>query len=199
MMPRWTRPSRSPHQIGARLNRSEYMRQMYPRRSSGTATQTAPTTPPTRPGGAWSPRSPGPTARWTCPCCPPVTTGSGCAHPRGATSATGSSSPSRPRCRGSSPRTSWVTGTTRERSCAIPGTSQRERRHQGGECQPRLIRRWAAGGHQHLERPLRLAPLRVGASGINSRVFRNLTVTSAYSGPFNLRDIAGGGTMARVM
>jgi len=41
--------------------------------------------------------------------------------------------------------------------------------------------------------------LRVGAGGFNSRVFRNLTVTSAYNGPFNLRNIAGGGTMARVM
>lgn len=40
--------------------------------------------------------------------------------------------------------------------------------------------------------------LRIGAGGINSRVFRNLTVTSSYSGPFDLRDIAGGGTMARV-
>jgi hypothetical protein len=41
--------------------------------------------------------------------------------------------------------------------------------------------------------------LRVGSGGINSHVFRNLTVTSAYSGPFDLRDKAGGGTMARVM
>ena len=40
--------------------------------------------------------------------------------------------------------------------------------------------------------------LRLGPGGINSRAFRNLTVTSAYSGPFNLRNIAGGGTMARV-
>lgn len=41
--------------------------------------------------------------------------------------------------------------------------------------------------------------LRVGAGGIDSRVYRNLTVTSAYDGPFDLRDIAGGGTMARVV
>jgi len=41
--------------------------------------------------------------------------------------------------------------------------------------------------------------LRVGAGGLDSRVYRNLTVTSAYDGPFDLRDIAGGGTMARVM
>jgi len=40
--------------------------------------------------------------------------------------------------------------------------------------------------------------LRLGAGGINTRVFRNLTVTSAYSGLFNLRNVAGGGTMARV-
>ena len=42
------------------------------------------------------------------------------------------------------------------------------------------------------------AALRLGPGGINSRAFRNLTVTSAYSGPFNLRNIAGGGTMARL-
>jgi len=41
--------------------------------------------------------------------------------------------------------------------------------------------------------------LRVGAAGIDSRIYRNLTVTSAYGGPFDLRDIAGGGTMARVV
>ncbi len=41
--------------------------------------------------------------------------------------------------------------------------------------------------------------LRVGSGGIDGRVYRNLTVTSAYDGPFDLRDIAGGGTMARVM
>jgi hypothetical protein len=41
--------------------------------------------------------------------------------------------------------------------------------------------------------------LRVGAGGIDGRVYRNLTVTSAYDGPFDLRDIAGGGTMARVV
>ena len=41
--------------------------------------------------------------------------------------------------------------------------------------------------------------LRVGAAGIDTRVYRNLTVTSAYDGPFDLRDIAGGGTMARVV
>jgi hypothetical protein len=40
--------------------------------------------------------------------------------------------------------------------------------------------------------------LRIGSGGINSSIFRNLTVTSAYSGPFNLRSSAGGGTMARV-
>jgi|GEM_PF-2461142 len=41
------------------------------------------------------------------------------------------------------------------------------------------------------------AYLRIGSGGIDSRTFRNLTVTSAYDGPFDLRDIAGGGTMAR--
>jgi hypothetical protein len=41
------------------------------------------------------------------------------------------------------------------------------------------------------------ASLRIGSGGINTKVFRNLTVTSAYSGPFNLRSSAGGGTMAR--
>ena len=41
--------------------------------------------------------------------------------------------------------------------------------------------------------------LRVAAGGIDGRVYRNLTVTSAYDGPFDLRDIAGGGTMARVV
>jgi len=40
--------------------------------------------------------------------------------------------------------------------------------------------------------------LRIGSGGINSRIFRNLTVSSAYAGRFDLRDIAGGGTMARV-
>jgi hypothetical protein len=39
--------------------------------------------------------------------------------------------------------------------------------------------------------------LRIGAGGIDTRLYRNLTVTSAYDGPFDLRDIAGGGTMAR--
>jgi hypothetical protein len=39
--------------------------------------------------------------------------------------------------------------------------------------------------------------LRLGSGGIDSRFFRNLTVTSAYDGPFDLRDMAGGGTMAR--
>ena len=42
------------------------------------------------------------------------------------------------------------------------------------------------------------ASLRLGAGGVDARTFRNLTVTSAYDGPFDLRDIAGGGTMARV-
>jgi hypothetical protein len=42
------------------------------------------------------------------------------------------------------------------------------------------------------------ASLRIGSGGINTKAFRNLTVTSAYSGPFDLRNIAGGGTMARV-
>ncbi len=41
--------------------------------------------------------------------------------------------------------------------------------------------------------------LRVGPGGIDGRVYRNLTVTSGYDGPFDLRDIAGGGTMARVV
>ncbi|HEY5116947.1 MAG TPA: hypothetical protein VIJ00_15605 [Nakamurella sp.] len=41
--------------------------------------------------------------------------------------------------------------------------------------------------------------VRLAAGGFDSRVYRNLTVTSAYDGPFDLQDIAGGGTMARVM
>jgi hypothetical protein len=40
--------------------------------------------------------------------------------------------------------------------------------------------------------------LRIGTGGIDSRTYRNLTVTSAYDGLFDLRDAAGGGTMARV-
>ena len=43
------------------------------------------------------------------------------------------------------------------------------------------------------------ASLAVGAGGINTTIYRNLTVTSAYDGFFNLQDIAGGGTMARVV
>lgn len=39
--------------------------------------------------------------------------------------------------------------------------------------------------------------LRVGAGGIDTRIYRNLTVTSDYDGSFNLEDRAGGGTMAR--
>ncbi|MEP6559958.1 MAG: hypothetical protein ABJD68_02665, partial [Nakamurella sp.] len=35
--------------------------------------------------------------------------------------------------------------------------------------------------------------------GIDPQIYHNLTVTSAYDGRFDLRDIAGGGTMARVM
>jgi hypothetical protein len=42
------------------------------------------------------------------------------------------------------------------------------------------------------------ALLRIGTGGIDTRIYRNLTVTSAYSGRFDLRDIAGGGTIARV-
>lgn len=41
--------------------------------------------------------------------------------------------------------------------------------------------------------------LALGAGGINTSIYHNLTVTSAYDGPFNLQDIAGGGTMARVV
>lgn len=43
------------------------------------------------------------------------------------------------------------------------------------------------------------ASLAVGPGGINTAIYHNLTVTSAYDGPFNLQDIAGGGTMARVV
>lgn len=39
----------------------------------------------------------------------------------------------------------------------------------------------------------------VGSGGIDARVYHNLTVTSGYDGPFDLRDGPGGGTMARVM
>ncbi|MBM9468076.1 hypothetical protein [Nakamurella leprariae] len=40
---------------------------------------------------------------------------------------------------------------------------------------------------------------RVGAGGLDGRVYRHLTITSGYDGPFDLRDAAGGGTMGRVM
>lgn len=40
--------------------------------------------------------------------------------------------------------------------------------------------------------------LRTGP-GIDSRTYRRLTLKSGYEGPFDLRDIAGGGTMGRVM
>jgi hypothetical protein len=39
--------------------------------------------------------------------------------------------------------------------------------------------------------------LRVGGGGIDTRIYRNLTVTSDYDGSFNLEDRPGGGTMAR--
>ncbi|MEO3938671.1 hypothetical protein V3N99_18220 [Dermatophilaceae bacterium Soc4.6] len=42
------------------------------------------------------------------------------------------------------------------------------------------------------------AMMRIGSGGIDGTTYRHLTVSSAYSGPFDLRDVAGGGTMARV-
>lgn len=41
--------------------------------------------------------------------------------------------------------------------------------------------------------------MRVGAGGIDSRIYRNLTITSGYDGRFDLADTSGGGTMARVV
>jgi hypothetical protein len=41
--------------------------------------------------------------------------------------------------------------------------------------------------------------LRLAAGGIDSRIYRNLTITSGYDGKFDLADAAGGGTMARVI
>ncbi|MDQ2757728.1 MAG: hypothetical protein M3Y71_14400 [Actinomycetota bacterium] len=40
--------------------------------------------------------------------------------------------------------------------------------------------------------------MRLGSGGIDGTTYRHLTVSSAYSGPFDLRDVSGGGTMARV-
>ena len=41
--------------------------------------------------------------------------------------------------------------------------------------------------------------LKLGPGGIDSRIYRNFTITSDYDGTFDLRDIAGGGTMGRVV
>ena len=43
------------------------------------------------------------------------------------------------------------------------------------------------------------AALRLGSGGIDTRVYRNVTITSDYDGTFDLRDIAGGGTMGRLI
>lgn len=43
------------------------------------------------------------------------------------------------------------------------------------------------------------ANLRLGSGGIDTRIYRNLTITSHYDGRFNLADTSGGGTMARVV
>lgn len=40
--------------------------------------------------------------------------------------------------------------------------------------------------------------LGLGSGGVDATTYRHLTVTSGYDGPFNLQDVAGGGTMARV-
>jgi hypothetical protein len=41
--------------------------------------------------------------------------------------------------------------------------------------------------------------LPLGKGGIDGRVYHRLTFTESYDGPFNLKDAAGGGTMARVL
>ncbi len=43
------------------------------------------------------------------------------------------------------------------------------------------------------------AALRLGAGGIDSRIYHNVSITSDYDGSFDLRDAPGGGTMGRVV